>query len=97
MQPPKVMPVVVLWRGPTTILRNGIQEQNKKELQAVDHQNLLGVFPNNMIVWNPPRCWVMFHSLPSSQHLTDPYHRIDMPYLEESREVSEQPACLGKW
>lgn len=63
MKPPKVVAVVVLWRSSATIFWNGIQEQNEEELQAVYHQNLLRVLPNNMVIWYPPSGGVIFHSL----------------------------------
>jgi len=63
MKPPKVVAVVVFRRSAAPILWNRVQEQNEKELQAIYHQDLLRIFPNNMVVWYSPGSGVIFQSL----------------------------------
>jgi hypothetical protein len=67
MKPPKVMAIVVFWRGSAAIFRDRIHEEDKEELQAIYYQDLFRIFPNNMIVWYPPSGGVVFHSLRSCQ------------------------------
>lgn len=63
VQPPEVMAIVILWWRSATVLWDRIEEQNKEELQAVNHQDLLGILPDDMVVRNAPCCRVIFHSL----------------------------------
>lgn len=94
VQPSKVMAVVVLWRGPATVFWNGIQQKNKEELQAVDNQDLFGIFPNDVVVGDPPRCWVILHRL-----FTMSFHRHGRDQGKHTVLSSEQrsvkTACLS--
>lgn len=63
VQPSKVVTIVVLWRSTTAIFRDRIQEENEEKLQAIDHQDLLGIFPHNMVIGDAPCCRVIFHGL----------------------------------
>jgi hypothetical protein len=62
--------IILRWR-PAAILWDRIQEQNKEELQAVNHQDLLGIFPHNMVIGDAPCCRVIFHGLEVDQHMSD--------------------------
>jgi hypothetical protein len=57
------MAIIVLRWCSTAILRNRIKQKNKEKLNAIDHQNLPGILPNNMVVWDSPRCRVILHGL----------------------------------
>lgn len=63
VQPSEVMAIVIFWWHPATVFWNRIEEQNKEELQAVNHQDLFGILPHDMVVRNAPCCRVIFHSL----------------------------------
>ena len=54
MQSPKIMAIVILWRGAATILRNWIQNKYEEKLQAINNQNLLRISPDDVVIWNSP-------------------------------------------
>lgn len=57
------MAIIILRGSSTTVLWNGIQQEDKEKLHAIDHQYLPGIFPNNMVVWDSPRRRVVLHCL----------------------------------
>ena len=53
----------VLWSGSVAGFRNGIQDQDEEELQAVSDQYLSLILEYDVVVRNPPCCGVVLQSL----------------------------------
>jgi hypothetical protein len=63
MQATEEMAEEVLRSGSIASFRNGIQDQNQEELQAIGDQYLSLVLEHNVIVWYSPCCGVILEGL----------------------------------
>ena len=53
----KVPKVILGWRT-SVLFGNGVQEQDKEELETRRGEKLLGIFPDDMVIWQSPASWV---------------------------------------
>ena len=60
------MSEVVLRRETLPFIRDGIENKDKQQLQASCNINLLRIPNNNMVIWQPPACRVVFERLRGS-------------------------------
>lgn len=94
MQSTQEMPEIVLRRRIVTIVRDGVKDEDQKELQAVRHMDLLRILCDDMIVRYSPRGAIILESLTGVSGLT----LREIEYLRCSAvsiTVREQSVCLG--
>lgn len=94
MQSAQEMPEKILPRRTVIVVRNGVKDEDQKELQAIRHMNLLRILRDDMIVRYPPRGSSILESLTGVSGFTS----TETKYLRCSAVsiiVREQPVCLG--
>lgn len=89
------MAVVILGRRSTSIFWDGVQKKNEKILQAIDNQNLFGIFPHDMVVRNSPGGRIIFDGLDK----VSIYLRMENPKASrtvfKSEHSSVKTVCLS--
>lgn len=63
MQSAKEMPEEILWWRPIAWLRYRVQDQDEEKLETVRHEDLLGIFVNDVVVRNSPACGIVLERL----------------------------------
>jgi len=43
--------------------RDGVEDQDEEELEAVGYEDVFGVFEDDVFVWDAPGCGVVFQGL----------------------------------
>lgn len=94
MQSAQEMPEKILPRRTVIIVRNGVKDEDQKDLQAIRHMDLFRILRDDMIVRYPPRRSSILESLTGVSGFT----LTETKYLRCSAVsiiVREQSVCLG--